>query len=197
MNKRKAAEDFYFMEKLSKIVEIKEIAETTIYPSPRGSWRVPFGTGQRVNRFLSRVMDEYRLYDPESFVILKEWLRLFDDAGLETSTDEILDAANKISPALYDFLQSSGFEKSWKGIKENSKKIEQLNRQKKFWFDGFKTLKLIHHLRDNGMPPVFTYSAINRLFDLYGLSLSQKYEGEDVPPINVQKAYLFKLREIA
>ena len=66
MNKRKAAEVFYFLEKLSKITTIRKIGGTTVLPSSRGSWRVPFGTGQRVNRFLDNVQDEYILYSPKS-----------------------------------------------------------------------------------------------------------------------------------
>ena len=75
MNKRKAAEDFYFLEKLAKNVKVATINSTFVCPSGRGSWRVPFGTGQRVNRFLSGIQDEYTLYDPESFNILKTGLK--------------------------------------------------------------------------------------------------------------------------
>ncbi|NOX17976.1 MAG: hypothetical protein GXO87_06820 [Chlorobi bacterium] len=197
MNKRKAAEDFYFMEKLSKVVEVKEISETVIYPSPRGSWRVPFGTGQRVNRFLSHVTDEYLLYNPKSFVILKEWLRIFSSAGFKTSAESLLENAFDFSPPLTEFLEINNFAQSWNSIKANSKKNEQLNKQKKFWFDGFKTLKLIHYLRDNGFPPVFTFKALNELFGLTGFDFESKYEGRTFPPISVQKKYLMYLREIA
>ena len=60
MNKRKAAEDFYFLEKLAKIYPIGEIKSTFVHPSKRGSWRVPFGTGRSVDRYLSKTRDEYR-----------------------------------------------------------------------------------------------------------------------------------------
>lgn len=54
MNKKKAAEDFYFMEKLSKNVKIHKIISAKVYPSSRGSWRVPFGTGRSVTRFFNK-----------------------------------------------------------------------------------------------------------------------------------------------
>ena len=197
MNKRKAAEDFYFMEKLSKIVDIKEISETTIYPSPRGSWRVPFGTGQRVNRFLSHTTDEYLLYNPKSFLVLKKWLRVFNEADFSSSSGLLLKASQDISPALEEFLKINNFAQSWESIKTNSKQIEQLNKQKKFWFDGFKTLKLIHYLRDNGFPPAFTFKALNEMFDFTELSFAPKYEGTEIPPADIQKKYLRFLREVA
>ena len=82
MNKRKAAEDFYFLEKLAKIYPIGEIKSTSVHPSKRGSWRVPFGTGRSVDRYLSNTRDEYLLYDPKSFMILKTWLEVFCDKSL-------------------------------------------------------------------------------------------------------------------
>ena len=74
---------------------------------------------------------------------------------------------------------------------------EQLEKQKKFWFDGFKTLKLIHYLRDNGFPPVFTFKALNELFEMTDISFDFKHQGENVPSIDIQKKYLFLLRNIA
>jgi hypothetical protein len=77
MNKRKAAEDFYFLEKLAKIYPIGELKSTYVYPAKRGSWRVPFGTGRSVDRYLSNSRDEYLLYNPKSFIVLKTWLASF------------------------------------------------------------------------------------------------------------------------
>ena len=87
MNKKKAAEDFYFLEKLIKDYEIKRIKSTKVFPAGRPSWRVPFGTGQRINRFLSKSQDEYLLYDPESFLILKKWLELFNSTNTFSGKD--------------------------------------------------------------------------------------------------------------
>src|SRR5690606_28888963 len=85
MNKQKAAEDFYFLEKLAKQYSINKINATTVYPAARKSWRVPFGTGQRMNRFFSKTHNEYILYHPESFYVLKQWLELFNsDENLHT-----------------------------------------------------------------------------------------------------------------
>ncbi|MDP2364687.1 MAG: hypothetical protein Q8M94_13070, partial [Ignavibacteria bacterium] len=82
MSKRKAAEDFYFLEKLAKIYPVGAIKSTFVHPSKRGSWRVPFGTGKSVDRFLMNTKDEYLLYDPKSFVILKTWLEVFNDKSI-------------------------------------------------------------------------------------------------------------------
>lgn len=48
MNRRRAGEDFYFLNKLAKIGGINYIKETRVFPSARPSFRVPFGDGRRI-----------------------------------------------------------------------------------------------------------------------------------------------------
>ncbi len=74
MNQRQAGEDFYFLQQLAKTGRVDTIRGTAVYPSPRPSHRVPFGTGQRVRRFLDASQDEYLLYDPRCYAVLKAWL---------------------------------------------------------------------------------------------------------------------------
>jgi hypothetical protein len=147
MNKRKAAEDFYFMEKLAKINKIEMIENAYAYPSGRGSWRVPFGTGQRINRFLEGTHEEYTLYSIRSFLALKKWLKIFMSKNTLNAKDYLTEA-KKISEEFYRFLVINNFEKSWNKILENSQSEKQISKQKIIWFDGFRTLKLIHYLRD-------------------------------------------------
>jgi len=129
MNKKKAAEDFYFMEKLAKITEIKKISNAKVYPSSRGSWRVPFGTGQRVNRFSAGTHNEYLLYDPKSFDILKSWLKIYNSKEI-FDAKYYLKSAAAIHKSLYDFLVQNSFQESWSKILKNSKSDEQIQKQK-------------------------------------------------------------------
>lgn len=192
MNKKKAAEDFYFLEKLAKHVNIAQIKYAFVYPSSRGSWRVPFGTGQRVNRFLSNVQNEYLLYHPDSFIVLKKWLQVFNHLNNEK---EVLNEAKSISYSLYEFLLLNKFEESLVRIKTNSKTLKQIDLQKRRWFDGFKTLKLIHHLRDTEFPLKPMFDTLDRFFHLYGITHSIK-RNNSVPSLSIQKEYLGMLRNI-
>jgi hypothetical protein len=194
MNKRKAAEDFYFLEKLAKIVRIANISSTTVYPSGRPSWRVPFGTGQRVNRFLSKKRDEYKLYNPESFEILKKWISALNiNYGL---VSEYLAEAEHIHPVLYKFLIEQEFDRDFSKILNHSNNEKQLNLQKKMWFDGFRTLKLIHYLRDNLYPEIFTFDAIDSLFEKMKISCNIIRDKSTIPELSIQKQYLKLLREL-
>jgi len=193
MNKQKAAEDFYFLEKLAKNVSVGEIKNAVVFPSSRGSWRVPFGTGQRVNRFLSQVQKEYLLYNFDSFIVLKDWLKLFLSNNL--SAEEFLTEAEKIHPSLSAFLIEQKFEKAWSEISRTAKTDEQLQRQKSTWFDGFKTLKLIHYLRDNGFPPQPMFSSLNHLLEEMRIEFDFGSEDE-IPPFVIQQKYLETLRNL-
>lgn len=194
MNKKKAAEDFYFLEKLAKTTSISKINNVTVFPSQRGSWRVPFGTGQRINRFHSQSQDEYLLYNPEIFIILKEWLILLDNIT-STSPETILELSREIHPGLAEFLKKNSFISSWKNILHTSRSTEQINRQKHKWFDGFKTLKLVHYLRDNGFPNQNMFRALNQIFELTGIQIDFKSD-EKIPPYNIRLSYLKMLREL-
>lgn len=194
MNKRKAAEDFYFMEKLAKNTKLEYIKSTGIFPSGRGSWRVPFGTGQRVNRFLSNEVDEYQLYSPENFEIVKHWLEKFNSEEIFIA-DEYLKFAEHIDPVLRKFLAEQNFENDWQKILDNNKNEKQINRQKVFWFDGFKTLKLIHFLRDELNPNMNMFDALDKIFERMNINSPER--NEDIPELDIQIKYLEILREIA
>lgn len=194
MNKRKAAEDFYFLEKLAKNFTVESINSTTVYPSPRASWRVPFGTGQRVNRFFSHTRNEYLIYDPECFIILKRWLEIFYHSSDETGA-QFLKYAENIHAELNNFLQQNNFENDWEKIRSNSKSLQQIDKQKLRWFDGFKTLKLIHHLRDTAFPEINMFTALDNFFHLNGVD-ANILRDEDIPGIETQIKYLTFLRKL-
>ena len=195
MNKKKAAEDFYFLQKVAKNYKINKIVSTTLHPSSRHSWRVPFGTGRSITRFLSNNRNEYLLNDPIVFDVLKEWLILFNDENIIDSK-QLLDGAGKINKELKAFLIQRKFPEQWDRILKNSKNSRQLQYQKLNWFDGFKTLKLVHHLRDNAYPVINMFDAVDQLFLKTGINVIKKRDGENIPGLDVQREYLYKLREL-
>ena len=62
MCKNKAGEDFYFLQKFIPHGHFRELNSTTIYPSPRISYRVPFGTGRAMNKYIETKSSEYETY---------------------------------------------------------------------------------------------------------------------------------------
>jgi hypothetical protein len=164
MNRRQAGEDFYFLQQLAKTGGVSRINSTSVHPSPRPSSRVPFGTGASIARFLSGEIDGATVYHPGSYKILDDWLSLAV-GGLDLGAQDLLHQAAVISPLLMEFLQANNFEKIWPRLQHNAPDRTRLEAQLHRWFDGFKTLKLIHFLRDrqHSQHPIF--DAIRELLE--------------------------------
>ena len=197
MNKYKAAEDFYFLEKLAKVYPIGEIKSTFVHPSKRSSWRVPFGTGRSVDRYLSNIKDEYQLYDPKCFTTLKNWLEVFYDRSLSQLelVSSSINIIKNIHPSLFDFLSQQNFENFVKKVLLNNKNHSEIEKQKHYWFDAFKTLKLIHYLRDTVYPNINMFIAIDELLKLMNVKHNIKRDSQ-IPDLETQKEYLLLLRKI-
>jgi len=170
MNRRQAGEDFYFLQQLAKTGPVDRITATTVRPSARASHRVPFGTGKRVTRFLGAEEEEYLVYDPASYGVVKAWLEAVT-AHLDTSAARLLEVAHRIEPELGGFLENRGFAPAWTKLQSNCRNcgtgavlLGQFHR----WFDGFRTLKLLHHLRDNGYPRQEMFGAADALLERLG-----------------------------
>jgi hypothetical protein len=170
MNRRRAAEDFHFLDKLAKFRKIGHIGTTTVFPSSRPSDRVPFGTGQRMLRFMNGGMDEYRLYDPQIFTILREWLAEME-ADPDRGSEAILASARKVHSGLKAYLDLSRFAIDWPVIRRNYPDAEHLRRQFHVWFDGLKTLRLVHHLSRSAFPPVPLFGGLKGLLDRMGQAI--------------------------
>lgn len=165
MNRREAAEDFYFLDKIAKLGPVARIHTTTVHPSARPSRRVPFGTGQRMIRFLAGKQDEYLLYDPAVFRILKRWLEMMG-CGCRQKAKAIMVGAENIHPLLASFLELNRFEQVWQRIQKNHRESGALIKQFHVWFDGFRTMKLVRYLTDGDFPQGEMFSVLKNLFEL-------------------------------
>ncbi len=109
MSRRRAGEDFYFLNKLAKLGLVGRIGGTVVRPSPRPSLRVPFGTGAaHVPRSLRRGSRRRRAVPPGDLRIPPEWIGLMEEDP-DRSGEEWLDRARRIHPVLAQFLESRPF----------------------------------------------------------------------------------------
>jgi hypothetical protein len=151
MNLRPAAEDFYFLQQLAKTGGVAQVKGTVVYPSARPSHRVPFGTGRSMSRLLGKEEGAVLFYQKDCYQILGEWLALILQ-NLQSGGEEIRARAEKISPHLGEYLDSIAFISVWDKLRKNFP--DPANRTAGFhaWFDGLKTMKLIHHLSAGPWP---------------------------------------------
>ena len=190
---RQAGEDFYFLNKLAKLAPLGDIRDTTVYPSARPSGRVPFGTGRRMLRFLEGSHDEYLIYDPRVFSVLKAWLEEFArEPG--SYGDDLLARAAAISPHLHSFLDRNEFAAVWERIRGANCRHEYLTRQFHVWFDGFKTLKVIHELSADAFPPIHMFKALKILFQQMNIPIPDVLADTECRTLDEQMLILEFLR---
>lgn len=159
MNRRQAGEDFYFLQQLAKTSGLAELRGTTVHPSSRRSGRVPFGTGRSMTRQHDEGADAVRFYPVVAFRILADWLAL---AQAETGDDgSVLGArAAALAPTLGDFLAEVGLERVWPQLRRQHRTPASFTAAFHGWFDGFKTLRLIHALCQEAPQPVTIDAAL-------------------------------------
>lgn len=136
------------------------------------------------------------LYHPGSYRILRDWLALVSER-LASPAERLLDEAGRISPPLRAFLESSDFPRIWQRLASNSPTPERLLKQFHGWFDGFRTLKLIHYLRDHGYPDQDMFASIATLLEWLGSPPSDIRWDSLRPDLEAQKALLDHLRSVS
>ena len=166
--KKMAGEDFYFQNKLAKMGSMLNLDGEPIRLLTRPSSRVPFGTGQGTIKIsqLNQAGQQYEVYHPLVFDFLKGFLAAAGDWLLapEKTTDEkqavFYSALQKLLPARgqkeidrAEWLQNLLIElqvfKNLSAAEKRSRSSEGAKQQFDDWFDSFRTLKLIHRLRDD------------------------------------------------
>jgi len=177
MNTRVAAEDFYFLQQLKKTVGVAQVTGTVVHPSARSSHRVPFGTGRSVSRLLAGEREAVLFYRPECFGILGEWLSLVE-TGLDQAGDRLFAHAGEISRDLSAYLDGLRFPENWEKLRRNSRDSSSLLDSFHGWFDGLRTMRLIHHLSDGPLPRAEAAETVPRLLARAGLGYAADPEAQ-------------------
>ena len=173
--RRQAGEDFYLLNKLAKVGSVMQLrSETDCEPidiAARLSDRVPFGTGAAVGKIME-LKDpgrEFLFYHPTVFYLLRSWLGSLStfwqsrssDIGAILSQRPVTDQPGSFSnhppmdlQALIGGLEESRATEALQHACRQSSDANQFKRQMHTWFDAFRTLKLIHHLRDHHLPSI-------------------------------------------
>ncbi|MBT4521061.1 MAG: hypothetical protein HOC23_13750 [Halieaceae bacterium] len=157
--KRAGGEDFYLLNKLAKMGPVAGLDGRCITLHSRPSHRVPFGTGPAVDR-ISRVENREKLAlfeHPLCFEALRAVLTIVPQLYYQ-APDEIPDLlAGQSLPAdlagaTSNTLTTMGIEDALNHCRRQGRTEAQFRRQFDQWFDGFRSLKFIHAIRDAGWP---------------------------------------------
>lgn len=160
MNKKKAGEDFYFLQKIIPLGNFTEINSTRVIPSPRPSDRVPFGTGRAITEYIKKNEKDMPAYHPQTF----EDLKIFCGSAPRFYKNPVASEALKTCPAsVNQFLSENYFEEQLREIRENSSSEKMFIKRFFRWFDGFLALKFTHFTRDYFYKEIPITQAASRL----------------------------------
>ena len=143
MNKKKAGEDFYFLQKIFDLGNYSDCNTTRVIPSSRPSDRVPFGTGRAISDYL-KSGEELKTYNPELFLELKIFIQTIKQTDFEDTNfrQHFLDA---IPPTIMDYLKSINFEIILDEIINNSSNPQSFVKRFFRWFNMFRIMKFLNY----------------------------------------------------
>ena len=148
MNRNKAGEDFYFLQKIIPHGKFRELNSCCVYPSPRPSYRVPFGTGRAMTKFKENSDETYLTYNLDSWLTLKPF---FENAGNlygvgRSGADDFFQKQEK---CLQEFLKINNFALAIEEINANTSTPESFQKRFFQWFDAFLLLKYMNFANEN------------------------------------------------
>lgn len=164
MNRRKAGEDFYFLQKIIALGGFTEINSTCVYPSPRVSTRVPFGTGRAMANWLASEQTHYPADPLQGFLDLRQLCQTLPDHRADAAT--LQHWLKGLSPALRDCLQQQQIEAQLSKIQRHSGTQAAFTRHFFQWFNGFRVMKALHYLRDQAYGAPNLVTEVQRLLQL-------------------------------
>lgn len=150
--KRSGGEDFYLLNKLAKVGKIDQLQQPGIQIEARMSDRAPFGTGPAVKR-LSGSTDMFAepvFYHPHIFNHLKQ---LLDCLNSEYG-DEVVQNIQRLPGHTNHCLQTLGVNNALQHVQKQALSGQTLRKHMHDWFDGFRTLRFVHLMRDRGFPNI-------------------------------------------
>ncbi len=183
MNKRTAGEDFYFLQKIIPHGQFHELNSTAVYPSPRVSDRVPFGTGAAMTKFF-RKGEEILAYDPASFGELGRFLNSITTFYEQTDGNS-MELIEDI--CLNEFLGNQCFEDNLREIRQNSKGMESFRKRFYTWFNAFRVFKFLNLAHCGHYRKLPVTEAAGILLKMSGIQIQEKAVANDL---------LYKYREI-
>lgn len=169
MNRHKAGEDFYFLQKIIPHGHFGEINSTCVYPSPRASNRVPFGTGRAMGKYLNNTAEGINTYNLQSFLDL---VQLFNsiDSFYQFNKLQIEQRISELSPALKIFLEENNASTEIIDVRQNTGNLQAFRKRFFMWFDAFKLLKYLNYANETHYQRNSVLTEAAKLLDLKNIS---------------------------
>jgi hypothetical protein len=150
--RRLGGEDFYLLNKAAKVGSIWRDDAHTIRLASRASTRTVHGTGPAALRLARESLDFAPFYHPEIFGALRQWLAAMSsfaaDRDLSAAREKI--CSGTFHTELDATLEAFGAWRALEDAARQTRSSDALRQRLHGWFDAFRTLKLVHALRERG-----------------------------------------------
>lgn len=177
MNRRQAGEDFYFIQKLVPAGGYFSLNSTTVYPSPRASFRVPFGTGASIGKLANETGSSLLTYN---FMAFKDLRTFF--AGNEKYFNCSIEELNEYYKLLPEGLRLFSDEKEWiekmREISINTSGVVSFKKRFFGWFNMFRIVKYLNYVHQDYFKKTAVEVSAFELLDAIGINAGSKNPGE-------------------
>ena len=173
MNRRQAGEDFYFIQKLVPGGGYFSLNSTTVYPAPRASLRVPFGTGATISRLIGEKRCELPAYNVKAFIDLHDLFMHIDDFYL--ASDEVFEKKySEIPRSVRFFIDPEEFSEKINEISKNTSGLRSFRKRFFGWFNMFRIVKYMNAVHQEYYEKVPVNEAASELLKITGLDPPSK-----------------------
>lgn len=168
MPRRQAGEDFYFLQKLIPLGGFGEISTTAVFPSPRPSDRVIFGTGAAIAGHLEGTNQAETTYQLISFQDLKVFFDLYKDL-FTTDTADYESWTYNLSGPMRSFLLNSGFFDDLDKLKADCSRQSVFDKRFFEIFNAFKVVKYLNYVEEHFYDRMPVFDAAQQLLEVLGV----------------------------
>jgi hypothetical protein len=173
MNRKQAGEDFYFIQKLVPQGGYFSLNSTTVYPSPRTSSRVPFGTGAVIANLLDGEGRGLLTYNPAAFRELHTLFCRIENI-FTTDTAGIIDYYKSLPPGIRSFTGQEEWVEKITEIKNNTSVADSFVKRFFGWFNMFRIVKYLNHVHSVKFEKLPVSEAAYEMLSITGRQVKSK-----------------------
>jgi hypothetical protein len=162
MNRRQAGEDFYLIQKLVPSGGYFSLNSTTVYPSPRPSFRVPFGTGASIAKLSEDKIPTFLTYSLSGFEELRTFFGM-TDLIYKCSRNELYSLYSTLPDGIVRFISRDEWIDKITEIQVNTSGLTSFRKRFFGWFNMFRIVRYLNIVHQENFCKIPVETAANDL----------------------------------